>query len=142
MLTKTDIILRWYRDVWINGKVDEIDHIYRPMPDEECLIQSATASVAETKELISIFNNLVCEQKIKVIHTVEQGDWVSAMVEVTGLKIGTDIPFDMRWITMARVDGDFIVEIYPSVNFLTLFEQLKQLPENSFELLLGGTVLR
>jgi hypothetical protein len=40
------------------------------------------------------------------------------------------------------VEGNNIVESYPSVNFLSFFEQLGQLPENAFELLLGGTSLR
>ncbi len=71
-----------------------------------------------------------------------KGEWVSALVEMYGFKAGTDKPINMRWLTMVRLDKEIIVESYPAVDFVSLFEQLGQLPPNSFELLLSGTVLK
>ena len=89
-----------------------------------------------------MLGGLLSNQRISVIHTIEAGDWVSAIILMDGQRTDTGTPVQMRWITYVRVAEGRIVESYPSVNFLSFFEQLGQLPENTFELLLGGTVLR
>lgn len=142
MLRKTKIIQRWYEEVWIKGNWDMIDQIYRPTRENEALIPGGLIDTEEARELVSIFNNLITDQEIRVVHCVEEGEWLSALVEMNGLKAGTDRPVNMRWLTMVRLDGDVIVESYPAVDFLSLFEQLGQLPPNSFELLLSGTAFK
>ena len=142
MASKADIILRWYKDIWIDGDWEKIDYLYQPAADTDCLIPGGTAPQAETRELVAVLNNLISDQRVRVIHTVEDGNWISALVEMYGFKAGTEIPVYMRWTTMVRVEGSCIVESYPSVNFVSFFEQLGQLPENAFELLLSGTVLQ
>ncbi len=141
MQSKADIIHKWYEDVWIGGDLDKVEQMYQPAPDDESLIPGATISVEETREMIVVLANLITDIRVRIIHTVEKGEWVSALVEIYGFKLGTETPVYMRWLTMVRIDGDRIVESYPSVNFLSFFEQLGQLPDDAFELLLSGTVL-
>ncbi|ABG31864.1 hypothetical protein CEP88_01435 [Roseobacter denitrificans] len=142
MLRKTEIIQRWYEEVWVKGNSDMIDEIYRPAPENESLIPGGLINTTEARELATVFNSLITDQKIRVVHCVEQGEWLSALVEMYGFKAGTDKPVNMRWLTMVRLDGDVIVESYPAVDFLSLFEQLDQLPPDSFELMLSGTVFK
>ena len=141
MHSKAGIVLKWYEDALVRGDLDTIERMYKPASDEKCLLPTGTPSVAETRELIVVLANLVTDLRVRVIHSVENGEWVSAMVEIHGFKIGTESPVYLRWMTMMRIEGDYIVETYPSVNYLNFFEQLGQLPEDTFELLLGGTVL-
>lgn len=142
MQTKADIIHRWYKDVWENGEWDKIERYYTPASDNACLIPGGTISLDEVRELIQVLNDLVSNQHIDIVHSIENGDWVSALVQLDGVRAGTKEPVTMRWQTLVRIADQRIVESYPTVNFLNFFEQLKQLPENSFELLLSGTVLR
>ncbi|MFK7868848.1 MAG: ester cyclase [Roseobacter sp.] len=142
MRTKAETIQKWYEDIWINGNLDRIDQIYRPAPEADSLIPGGLIDVVEARELVTVFNNLITDQKIRIVHCVENGDWASALIEMYGFKAGTDTPVNMRWLTMVRITNDVIVESYPSVDFLSLFEQLGQLPKDSFELLLSGTVFK
>ncbi|MEE4187889.1 MAG: ester cyclase [Roseobacter sp.] len=141
MANKTDVIRRWYQEIWINGHWDRIDEIYQPAPDNECLIPGATPAPEEAREIVTALTNLVTNHKLSVLHTVEQGDWVSALVELNGLKAATAQPVMVRWLTMSRVTDDLIVESYPQVNLIPFFEQLGQLPPHSFELMLAGQKL-
>lgn len=142
MVEKKETIFRWYQEVWINGRWEQMDEIYRPAPDEECLIPGATADPEEAREIVNALNNLMSDHKLRILNVIEEGDWVSALVEMNGVKAGTEIPIQARWLTMSRIANGCIVESYPQVNLIPFFEQLGQLPPHSFELLLGGGVLR
>ena len=142
MSSTTDVIHRWYHDIWINGHWDRLDTIYQPAPSEECLIPGGTADRNEARETATALTSLVTDHKLCILHTVEQGDWVSALVEMTGLKAGTDVPVQLRWLTLSRIANGRIVESYPQMDLLSFFEQLGQLPPHSFELMLGGAELR
>jgi hypothetical protein len=61
---------------------------------------------------------------------------------MTGFRAGTGKPVQVRWPTMYRVEDGCIVESYPQINLLPLFEQPGQLPPHSLELMLGCSVLR
>jgi len=142
MANKKDTIFRWYQEVWINGRWEQMDEIYRPAADEDCLIPGATADPEEAREIVTALNCLISNHKLRIINVIEEGDWVSALVEMTGVKAGTETPVEVRWLTMSRVEDGCIVESYPQVNLLSFFEQLGQLPPHSFELMLGGSALR
>lgn len=141
MSLNSDIVLRWYEDVWHQGKLHLIDKLYRPAPSTECLVQEGPVPANETREFIALVEELIDDKTVRVLHIVENGDWVSAMVQLDGVKSGTAEPVHLRWLSMLRIEKGCIVESYPSANFMSLFEQMGQLPENTFELLLGGTVL-
>ena len=132
MSDKADVIRKWYEDVWIAGDIDRIADIYQPADDKDCLIEGSTEGPEGSRF------------RIVVVQPSPPGTdpHVSAIILMDGQRTDTGAPVQMRWITYVRVADGRIVESYPSVNFLSFFEQLGQLPENTFELLLGGTVLR
>lgn len=141
MAGNKEIIHRWYQEIWIDGHLDRIGSLYCPAPDGKCVIPRGTADPVEVRETVSALTNLVSNKTVKVIHLVEDRDWVTALVELHGTKAGTDKPVVLRWLAMMRIKDNQIVESYPCMNFLTFFEELEQLPTHSFELLLGGTNL-
>lgn len=138
----SDIILQWYEQIWTNGRFELIETLYAPAPPDECLIPNATATRQEAVEIIAALTNLVAQPSVRVLHIMEVNDWVSVLVELNGFKAGAKTPVHLRWINMARIKNDRIVESYPSADLLPFFEQLGQLPNHSFELLLSGTKLK
>jgi hypothetical protein len=136
------IILEWYEDVWIKGNFDRMDDLYQPAPMEECLNPGVSISCDDVRELATVFNSLVSDQRVRIVHCIEDIPWVSAMVEMRGVREGTDEPVYMRWLTMMRIEHGRILESYPSIDFLSFFEQLGQLPDNAFELMLSGTIFK
>lgn len=142
MNNSLEIIRRWYREVWTLGHLDQIDILYRPAPPEECLRAERSVARHELRELITILRELVTKTQVTVVQVLQDGDWCAAYVELTGFKAGTHQPVQMNWIAMMRLEGEYIVESYPFTNFISLFEQLGQLPRDTFELLLSGTKLK
>jgi hypothetical protein len=142
MRSAAEIIKKWYEDAWVKGNWDTPDSLYRPVSQDTCLVPDALLPLEEARELSSIMNTLVKSQKINVIHTVQEGPWISAIVEMHAENAATDEPVHMRWTAFLRIEDDRVVETYPAFDFLKYFEQLGLLPQNSFELLLSGTALR
>ncbi|MEO9653130.1 MAG: nuclear transport factor 2 family protein [Roseobacter sp.] len=141
MRSKSDIVRSWYVDIWMNKQWDDISKFYHPAPNADCLLPSGSNDPFDLKELIIVLDSLICDKTISVLKSVEQGDWVSSMVEMRGFKTGTTNAVCLRWMTLLRIDGDYIVEAYPTINFIDLFQQLGQLPDSTTELLLSGTRL-
>lgn len=142
MVAKADILYRWYNEVWIAGHHDRIEQIYQPEIADKCLLPGETADIDDVRELVTVLGDRITDQTVRIVKTIETGDWVAALVEMHGKCTDTHKPVFMRWMTMVRIKDDLIVESYPCINFLRFFEQLGQLPNDSFELLLGRTVLR
>jgi len=138
----SDIILQWYEEIWTNGHVDQVNSIYAPAPPDECVVPQDNTTSEEAVEIISALTNLITQPTVKVLHIVETEPWVCALVELRGFKAGTEKPVELRWINMARIADNRIVESYRIPNLLAFFEQLGQLPDHSFELLLSGTKLK
>lgn len=72
--------------------------------------------------------------RVRVIHIVENDDWMSAVVGMFGHQAETETPFSLEWLTMVRIQGDCIVKGYPSVDFLDFPGQVGQRPQDAFEL--------
>ncbi len=142
MRSNKDIILKWHEEILVSGDLSDIESLYKPAADADCLMPEGTRPVKEVHELIYVLRSQLSDLQVRVIHTVGNGDWITAFVDMHGFKLGTDEPVYLRWLTLMRVTDQHIVESYPSIDFISFFEQLGHLPDNAFELLLSGTDLR
>ena len=142
MKQKLDIVNRWFREVWIEGNLDTIEEIYNPASADECLHADGTPATGEVFELTQVLRTLVTNKTVRIIKAIEDGPWIALMLEMEGADSASRRSVKMRWQTFMRIENGQIIENHPSVNFIALFEQLGQLPPNSFELMLAGTELK
>lgn len=138
---KIDIVNRWFREVWIEGNLATIEKIYEPAPAHECLHEDGTPATGEVLELTQVLRTLVVNKTVRIVKAIEDGPWIALSLEMEGADSASGKPIKMRWQTFMRIENGKIIENHPSVNFINLFEQLGQLPPNSFELMLAGTEL-
>ena len=142
MSTRTDLANRYFQEIWVQGNLNTLDQIYSPAPAKDCLLPDAVRSTHEIVELSQMLRQLVQNKTIRVIKSLEDGSWVTLLLEMDGADAATGQPVKMNWQSTMRIENDQILEHYSSVNFMALFEQLGQLPANCFELMLAGTALQ
>ena len=141
-LSKSALLGKWYQDVWEYGDLDAIDKYFSPETAAQGLVPGMSMGPEDFRDLVTVVRRLVGPIRVSVVHTVEQGDWLSALIEVITRAADSHAPVHVHGQVMVRFNGDKMVETYNAFDFLTFFEQLRQLPPNSMPLLLGGTVLR
>jgi len=88
------------------------------------------------------FHGLICNHaddiKMKILHSVEDQDWISVMYDFKAKKKGTDTPVEMTGNTMVRFHNGKIIEAHEHVDFITFFRCLGIMPENTLEHCLSG----
>ena len=141
MQTKTQMLDRWYTDVWQDGNLDAIDIYFAPETDAQGIVPDLSMGPTEFRDLVTVIREMVDRIEITVIHAVEQGNWLSALVQFRAHRKSSDVLVHGFSQVMVRFDGDKMVETYNSFDFLTFFEQLGQMPPDSLPLLLTGTHL-
>ncbi len=141
-MTKTQIVERWYRDVWINGDLDAIDAFFAPGARAEGILPDLAITAADFRDLVTVIRDRIDGIEVTIAKSIEQGNWLSCLLEVRAFDRASGDPIHAISQIMMRFDGDKMVETYNSFDFLTMFEQMGQLPPNTLPLLLTGATLR
>ena len=144
--TKTDILRRWYKEVWEDGRLEVIDGYFLDAADNthnagEHLVPNFGVDPNELREWLTIVHSFVTDIRVEILHSIEEGDWMSAMLEITCRPHDRREPIRVIQQIMLRFEGTKKAESYPAFDFIRFFEQLGQLPEHTHALLLSGTKL-
>ena len=144
--SKADILKQWYVDVWENGNLDVIEDYFLQVAhnshnSHHHLVPNFGVDTKELREWLSILHSFVTDIKVDVLQTIEQGDWISAMLRITCRQRDTSKQIEVTQQITLRFENGKKAESYPSFDFIRFFEQLEQLPEDTLALLLSGTVL-
>jgi predicted ester cyclase len=80
--------------------------------------------------------------RISMERHVQEGQWSSAVIFIEATNIMTGEPVTFSGQVFARIFDNKIIEGYNHIDFITLFEQLGQLPPDSIGRCLSGEVLK
>ncbi len=137
-MTKADILRDWYTRVWENGDLAAIEDMFHPDTAADGLVPGLALGVDEFKFLVATIQELIEPPRIVIEKTVEQGDWLAGFASMHTRSIDLRHDLKVGGMVMARFDGPVIVEAYNSFDFITFFEQLGLLPDNTVALCLSG----
>lgn len=132
----------YYDEVWVKGDLDAIPKFLAPNARSRGIMGDMPFAVDDLEELVTMVRALLGPLEITLPITMEQDDWLSALVEVKSYAVDTGDPVHVFGQMIVRFEGTQMIEIYSGVDSLTLFEQLGLLPENAMAVMLGGTRLR
>ena len=141
MPTTIEILSKFYREVWTERNLDRIEQFFTPNSKTPIQIQSRVLDVNEIREWMEIFHSTVKNIEFRTIHVVENGDWASALMEITCKDTDTNKPVRFLHSVMARQENGRLAESYPQTDFLRFFGQLGRLPPDAYELLMGDNSL-
>lgn len=132
----------WYDEVWTNGNLDAISKFLAPNARTRGIMGDMPFAAEDMADLVIMIRDQLGPIKVSLPVTVQQGDWLSALVEVKSHAVETDAPVHIFGQIIARFDHEKMVEIYSGMDSLMLFEHLGLLPENAMAVMLSGTRLR
>ncbi len=142
MTSKSDLLTKWYQEVWAKGNLDIIDELFAPEMHADGLMPDMQIGPDEFKILVATILELVEPPKIEVRKTVEQGDWVSAFVTMETLDLSGRHDVRASAMVFARFDNGKMVEAYNLFDTVSFFETLGLLPDNTMALLFSGQKLQ
>lgn len=129
----------WFQRVWNENDTSFIFEACDPKMTTEGHRKQGMLGPDDFVAFHGLINNLMDNVTIKVIRSVENGDWISGMYQVTGTKKGSDTPVEMTGNTMACIKNGKITEVYEHVDYVKFFTCLGMMPENTLEQCLSGT---
>jgi ketosteroid isomerase-like protein len=127
-MRKTELLQRWYDEVWSNGNLDMIDELFSPDTVAKGLLPEMAMGPGDFRELVHAIHELVEDITVQLPITVEQDDWLSAVAVAQAKRSDTGVPIQATGHVIARFEGDRMVETYNQFDFMSFFEQLGQMP--------------
>lgn len=141
MSTKAELLAGWYRDVWENGDLEAISRYLHPDAQAAGIVPELNMDVTEFRELVGVMLTLIEDISVKIVHSVEQNDWICALLHLSCKQIEENTEVTVYTQTMVRFEDGMVAESYNTFDFLAFFEQLGQIPPNGLALLMCGTRL-
>ncbi len=136
-MSNLDILKNWYDRVWVEGDLDSIDDFFTPDAEAQGMMEFAVGP-EDFKALVAAMLEHIEDIKITFNRVVETDDWVWAQMTGHAKAKLVDNDVTVSGQVMCRFTDGKIVEAYNQMDFLTLFEQLGLLPENTMALCLAG----
>lgn len=137
-MEKRDILEEWYRRVWIEADLDAIDQLFSPDTQAQGLLPDLQVGPDDFRELVPMFLDMVEDPTVSLDKVMEDGEWASALYSMRVTNPANGQPVIGSGQLFARFDGDKMVETYNSFDFMSFFEQMGLLPEQSMALCLTG----
>jgi len=138
----SEILRRFYTEIWENLQYDRIAEFFQPDLTSQTLIPERAVDPDEVKEWMKVLDALVRDKKVTILHSIDDGSWCSAFLKICCVSRATDKPVTAYQQILCRQKDGLLSESYPQFDLLRFFEQLDQLPEDAYALLMSGTVLR
>jgi len=137
-MTKKEILQRWYDEVWCKGNLDMIDELFCPDTIASGIIPEMQMGPQDFRDLIFAVRNLVGDISVALPVTIEQDDWLSAVLIVNTCRNDSGTPIIVTGQVIARFDDGRMVETYNQFDWMSLFEQLGQFPPETLPVCMAG----
>lgn len=137
-MDKKELLQSWYNEVWVNGNVDAIPDYFQQDMLATGVVPEMQVGADDFAELVMAFRAHVDKIEVEMPIVVDQDDWISAFLKVRMIRADTDAPVEVTGQVMARYKNGKIVEAYNQFDFVSLFEQLGQLPEDTIPICMTG----
>ncbi len=130
-----EIMRRWFREVWNEGRIETIDELYA----EDCIAHGLNDTEGNPfrgpegfKTFFKTFHGAFPDIKIEIEEIIAEGDQVMGRCRVRGTHTGdtlgfpaTSLPIDVGGITFSRMKDGKIVEGWNYYDFVGLYQQLR-----------------
>ncbi|WP_170381210.1 ester cyclase [Ruegeria atlantica] len=137
-MSHADLVRGWYSEVWENGNLDAIDQYFASDTMAEGLIPEMQVGADDFRDLVMAFRHVLGDIKVEIPKIIENGDWVSAILHVSTTRADNGAPLQATGSVFARIKDGRMVEAYNQFDFISLFEQLGQFPQDTLPVCMTG----
>lgn len=139
-MSHADFLRHWLKLVWIENDFRKGESYF----DKGKAIVQVSGGMIEVQEYETIIGSICTRIRpydVVLENVIEQGDVVSAVAIIKSRRVGDAKPVDVETFQFRRIrDGKF-VESRVCLNFIALYSDLGQLPEDTLPTLLMGESL-
>jgi len=121
---KSEIIRRWYHEVWNNGNANAIAEMMHQNANAFGLGPEAIVGPAGFRPFYDAFNNSYAGIRVTVEKILVDGDYVTAICSVTAIHKQSGNPVNFMGTSITRVENGKISEGWNFFDFLTLNLQI------------------
>ncbi|HDR29396.1 nuclear transport factor 2 family protein [Rhodovulum sp.] len=137
-MNRTERLEDWYRRVYLEGDFEAKGSLFTDNTKAAGLIDDMQVGPEDIGVFAMALVNLVEAPQLRIVKTVESGDWLAALIECSAVRPGDGKPVRVMGQLMARYEGDRIAEAYNNFDFIAFFEQLGLLPSDSVMIGMSG----
>lgn len=131
----------WYRRVYLDGDLDAVETLFTTATRAEGLMSDGQVGPEDIRVFAMALMQMVEAPRFHIVKALEDGDWLSALIETEAIRADTGQPVRVIGQLMARFEDDRIAEAYNTFDFLSFFEQMGLLPEHSLAIGMSGQQL-
>ncbi|WP_154667647.1 nuclear transport factor 2 family protein [Leisingera caerulea] len=136
------IVRAFYRDVFENNNRKALRRYFSPDAVFGGAIGDLVNSRSELLEAADVLMSLFeVKPKVSINIKIDIEEWVAATTIIEATSKGSELPLLIRGQLIARVKNQQIVEWHSSTDYLSLFEQLGQIPRDCLPILTTGANL-
>ena len=140
-MNKVDLIHRWFHEVWENGNMAVIHEMLPEVFRIEGMTGDQEFHRDNFPDLVNTFRSLTGVPRVSITKTVETGDWIATRLRVNADGPEGTTPLAFNGQMMTRFDGTLMAENYTTFDYLSLFEQLGQIPPDALAICMSGQKL-
>lgn len=137
-MSHADLMREWYSEVWEKGNTDAIDRYFAPDILTDGLIPEMQVGADEFRDLVMAFRNMFGVMEVTMPKIIEEGDWLSAIIHLRTTRADNGAPVNATGTMFIRFKDGYVVEAYNQFDFISLFEQLGQFPEDTLPICMTG----
>ncbi|SHG28760.1 ester cyclase [Cognatishimia maritima] len=139
--SKVELLEQWFQRVWIEGDLDAVDEFFSDDAEAKGLLPEMRIGPQDYRDFVPLILALVEDLKIDLIINTEDNYWIQSLYKVTARATATSAPIVVLGQVSVKVQANKFTEAYNCFDFMGLFEQLGQLPEQSMAICLTGGTL-
>ena len=124
MESTSNILRRFYTEVWEQKNLDKIADYFHPDAGQDLLIEDRAVDISEVREWMEILHGLVHGITVNFLQTIEDSAWCSAFLEISCTSSQTGKPVTVYQQIMVRQADGLFLESYPQFDLLRFFAQL------------------
>ncbi len=132
------LLIEGTKAIWVDHNIAAIDTYFANDFKVDGVLRGISLGPDDFREFVPVIAAIMKNIKIEPLVVTETGNWVQMLYRCTATSAIGVHPMDLTGQLCVRFEDDKIVECYDTFDYLNLFVQMKQLPEQSHELLLSG----
>lgn len=138
MSEKLEVLETWFRRVWEEEDESAIDEMFKPGAQAKGLGDKPLEGPEDFKMFHRNLLRLLCDVKLEVTESMESGDKLCAICIFRAKSRNGENPLEMTGSVYVTISGGKITHAYNHFDFISLYEGLGLLPENTFASCLTG----
>lgn len=137
-MDKTELLQHFIQKVWIEGDTAVAAEMFADSGSADGVIPSMTMTGTDFSDMAAAFLEMVQNPTCEILTTVEQGDWLSALVKVSALNAANMDPIEITGQIMLHYADGRVLAAHNHFDYIALFEQMGLLPQDALVMFLSG----